>query len=357
MLAGMAIVLTNVSVLIPTSSPDALLVAERCVSQGAQVRMLDPSQATSDNDQGDITTDVSADATWSGIGLVVLPAGTEAGLASQLKNEAGLRGVPVNDLGGAVERQSKRNALAPGSVTLVGGGPGDRDLITVAGRKAVEDADVILADHLGPFDLAEEAAERGVELVDVSKLPYGRQVTQEKIIELMTSAAKAGKRVVRLKGGDSFIFGRGFEEGQACAAEGIPVRVIPGVTSATAAPATAGLSLTQRGVVHDVSIISGHVPPGHPKSLVNWAAVAAMGGTVELIMAVKNAGAIATELVRHGKAANTPVTIIESATVSGERTTKTTLSEVGNTIDNVQVKPPAIIVIGEVAGELLTLDR
>ena len=234
-------------------------------------------------------------------------------------------------------------------MTLVGGGPGGEGLITVAGKRAIEGADIIFADHLGPFSLAEEAAERGVELVDVSKIPYGKQVAQEKTNEMLIEAAQQGKKVVRLKGGDPFIFGRGLEEAEACAAAGVPVSVIPGVTSATSAPALAGVSLTHRGWVHDITIVSGHVPPGHEKSLVNWEALAGLTGTLVLIMAVKNAGAIAAELIAKGRAREQAVTIIESASIDGERITETTLGTLGETIDAAGIKPPAIIVVGRVS--------
>ncbi|MDO4687231.1 MAG: SAM-dependent methyltransferase, partial [Corynebacterium sp.] len=146
------------------------------------------------------------------------------------------------------------------NVTLVGGGPGAWDLITVRGMRALQDADVILADHLGPTsELAQLCSIDDKEVIDASKLPYGRQMAQSKINELMIEHAKAGKKVVRLKGGDPYVFGRGFEEVQACAEAGIQCEVIPGVSSAISVPAVAGIPVTQRGVVHSFTVISGHV--------------------------------------------------------------------------------------------------
>ena len=278
----MSISLRNVHVLVPAGSPDAELVAQRCSDAGAIVTTSAAGVAASEID-------------WSTVALVVLPGQTPG--AAELIAAAEERGVPVNNLGGGTEESQNagdRDGDRPGAgtVTLVGGGPGGEGLITVAGKRAIQSADIIFADHLGPFGLAEEAAERGAELVDVSKIPYGKQVAQEKTNEMLIEAAQQGKKVVRLKGGDPFIFGRGLEEAEACAAAGVPVSVIPGVTSATSAPALAGVSLTHRGWVHDITIVSGHVPPGHEKSLVNWEAVAGLTGTLVLIMAVKNAGAI-----------------------------------------------------------------
>lgn len=335
----MSISLRNVHVLVPAGSPDAELVAQRCSDAGAIVTTSAVGMAASEID-------------WSTVALVVLPGQTPG--SAELIAAAEERGVPVNNLGRGTEEPQDagdRDGERPGAgtVTLVGGGPGGEGLITVAGKRAIEGADIIFADHLGPFRLAEEAAERGAELVDVSKIPYGKQVAQEKTNEMLIEAAQQGKKVVRLKGGDPFIFGRGLEEAEACAAAGVPVSVIPGVTSATSAPALAGVSLTHRGWVHDITIVSGHVPPGHEKSLVSWEALAGLTGTLVLIMAVKNAGAIAAELIAKGRSGEQAVTIIESASIDGERVTETTLGSLGETIEEEGIKPPAIIVVGRVS--------
>ena len=148
----------------------------------------------------------------------------------------------------------------------MGGGPGDPELITVAGRKALMEADLVVADRLAPRELLAELPS-DTEIVDVAKLPRGRSTTQEQINRLIVDAALAGRRVARFKGGDSFVFGRGFEEVLACREAGVPVRVIPGITSALAVPSIAGIPVTHRGVTHDLTIVSGHLPPGHPESL------------------------------------------------------------------------------------------
>lgn len=236
-------------------------------------------------------------------------------------------------------------------VVLVGGGPGAWDLITVRGMHALQNADVILADHLGPTSELDKLCDvSSKEVIDCSKLPYGRQVAQERINELIISNAQVGKKVVRLKGGDSFVFGRGFEEVQACAAHGIAVEVVPGVTSAISVPAVFGVPVTQRGMVHSFTVISGHVPPGHPTSLNNWEALAQTGGTLVIIMGVKNGPAIAEALIDAGRAATTPVAVIQEGTTATETGFKTTLGELGNALREHDVKPPAVIVIGEVAG-------
>ncbi|MEJ6012528.1 uroporphyrinogen-III C-methyltransferase [Corynebacterium sp. H127] len=236
-------------------------------------------------------------------------------------------------------------------VSLVGGGPGAWDLITVRGMHRLQAADVILADHLGPTSELKQLCDISTkEVVDCSKLPYGRQMAQEKINELIVSYAAAGRRVVRLKGGDSFVFGRGFEEVQACAEAGLTCEVVPGVTSAISVPAVFGIPVTQRGMVHSFTVVSGHVPPGHPSSLNNWPALAQTGGTLVVIMGVKNGGAIAAALIDAGRAASTAVAVIQEGTTAAETGFRTTLGSLGAALVDNGVKPPAVIVIGEVVG-------
>ena len=171
-------------------------------------------------------------------------------------------------------------------VALVGGGPGDPELITVRGRRLLAHADVVVADRLAPPELLAELPPH-VEVIDAAKIPYGRAMAQDAINAVLIDRAKAGKFVVRLKGGDPFVFARGYEEVLACADAGIPVTVVPGVTSAIAVPALAGVPVTHRAVTHEFVVVSGHVAPGHPESLVNWNALAAMSGTIVLLMAVE----------------------------------------------------------------------
>jgi uroporphyrin-III C-methyltransferase/precorrin-2 dehydrogenase/sirohydrochlorin ferrochelatase len=235
----------------------------------------------------------------------------------------------------------------PPGVILVGGGPGDPGLISVAGRRALMAADVVVADRLAPRELLGELSE-SVELVDVAKLPRGRSAQQEEINRVIVERALEGKLVVRFKGGDSFVFGRGYEEVIACRAAGVPVTVIPGLSSPLAVPAIAGIPVTHRGVTHSFAVISGHVPPGHPDSLVQWHAVAQLQGTLILMMAVANAPAIAEVLLAAGRAAHTPVAIVCDGSMPTQRTVLTTLGGLGDDLLVHDVRAPAVIVIGEV---------
>jgi uroporphyrin-III C-methyltransferase/precorrin-2 dehydrogenase/sirohydrochlorin ferrochelatase len=234
-----------------------------------------------------------------------------------------------------------------GGVVLVGGGPGDPGLITVRGRQALAQADVVVADHLAPLSLL-ASLPTDVEVIDASKLPRGRSMAQESINELLVERAMAGKRVVRLKGGDPFVFGRGMEELDACVAAGVPVEVVPGVTSAIAVPALAGIPVTHRGLTHEFVVVSGHLPPGHPDSLVDWPAIARLRGTVVVLMGVETAPAVAAVLVENGRSPETPVGIVCDGSTATQRTIRTTLSGLPHAISADDVRPPAVFVIGDV---------
>ena len=234
-----------------------------------------------------------------------------------------------------------------GSVVLVGGGPGDPGLITVRGQHAVAQADVVVADHLAPQELL-ASLPPDVEVIDASKLPRGRSMAQEQINALLVEHALAGRRVVRLKGGDPFVFGRGMEELAACVAAGIPVEVVPGVTSAIGVPALAGIPVTHRGMTHEFVVVSGHLPPGHPDSLVDWAAIGRLRGTVVVLMGVDTAPAIAAALVEHGRAPDTPVAVITDGSMATERTVRTTLADLPAAMADEGIRPPAVWVVGDV---------
>jgi uroporphyrin-III C-methyltransferase / precorrin-2 dehydrogenase / sirohydrochlorin ferrochelatase len=241
---------------------------------------------------------------------------------------------------------SERRPTVPG-VTLVGGGPGHPDLISVAGRKALMEADVVVADRLAPRELLGDLPAT-TEVVDVAKLPRGSAARQEEINRLIVERALAGQRVARFKGGDSFVFGRGFEEIEACREAGVAVHVIPGLSSPLAVPAVAGIPVTHRAVAHDFTVVSGHLPPGHPESLVDWGALGRLRGTLLMMMAVENAPAIAEALVDAGRAAGTPVAVVCDGSMPAERTVLTTLGEIAGDLDRHGVRPPAIIVVGDV---------
>ena len=182
----------------------------------------------------------------------------------------------------------------------------------------------------------------------MAKLPRGRSALQEEINRVIVDRALAGKRVVRFKGGDNFVFGRGYEEVLACREAGVPVTVIPGLSSPIAVPGVAGIPVTHRGVAHDFTVVSGHLPPGHPDSMVAWESMAGLTGTLVLMMAVENAPAIAEVLVAGGRSASTPVAVVCDGTMPGERTVLTRLGDLGADLAAHDVRPPAIIVVGDV---------
>ncbi|TFV56525.1 uroporphyrinogen-III C-methyltransferase [Mycobacterium sp. PS03-16] len=234
-------------------------------------------------------------------------------------------------------------------VALVGGGPGDPELITVRGRRLLAQADVVVADRLAPQELLAELAPH-VEVIDAAKIPYGRAMAQDAINQVLVDRASAGKFVVRLKGGDPFVFARGYEEVLACAEAGIPVTVVPGVTSAIGVPALAGVPVTHRHVTHEFVVVSGHVAPDHPESLVNWDALGRLTGTLVLLMAVERIELFAKALREGGRPAETPVLVVQHGTTSAQRTLRATLADAPERIRAEGIRPPAIIVIGAVAG-------
>jgi len=236
-----------------------------------------------------------------------------------------------------------------GGVALVGGGPGDPELITVRGRRLLAQADVVVADRLAPPELLAELPPH-VEVIDAAKIPYGRAMAQDAINDVMIERARAGKFVVRLKGGDPFVFARGYEEVLACADAGIPVTVVPGVTSAIAVPALAGVPVTHRAINHEFVVVSGHIAPGHPESLVNWNALAAMTGTIVLLMAVERIELFVDALIRGGRPAETPVLVVQHGTTAAQHTLRATLADTPEKVRADGIRPPAIIVIGAVAG-------
>jgi uroporphyrin-III C-methyltransferase len=232
-------------------------------------------------------------------------------------------------------------------VALVGGGPGDPGLITVLGRRLLAEADVVVTDKLAPRSLLAEL-DPDVEVIDAGKQPHAHNLTQTQINELVVARALAGQRVVRLKGGDPFVFGRGGEEALACVRAGVPFQVIPGVTSAIAAPAYAGIPVTHRGITQDFSVVSAHLDPSHPGATVDWAALAETTGTLVLMMAVAHLDAVAAELVKRGRSATTPVAVISNATMPDQQVLTSTLGAVASGAASAGVLPPAVVVIGDV---------
>ena len=234
-----------------------------------------------------------------------------------------------------------------GQVAIVGGGPGDPGLLTVRGRELLDCADVVVADRLAPRAVLATLRPE-VEVVDAGKAPHRHNRTQTEINAVLVDRARRGLRVVRLKGGDPFVLGRGGEEALACAEAGVPFEIVPGVTSAVAVPAYAGIPVTHRGLSSDVAIVSAHVDPSHPGSTVDWEALAAGPGTLVLLMAVTALEAVTGELVERGRPADTPVAIVCSGTTPDERVIVTDLGSAAADAERGEVRPPAVVVVGEV---------
>ncbi|WP_054248020.1 uroporphyrinogen-III C-methyltransferase [Rhodococcus opacus] len=281
-----------------------------------------------------------ASASYDGMSFGVLAGGDH-------RRSAAVRTALVEGLQSGVVADTAESPAA--GVALVGGGPGDPDLITVRGRRLLARADVVVADRLAPPELLAELGS-DVEVIDAAKIPYGRAMAQEAINAALIEGAKAGKFVVRLKGGDPYVFGRGYEELEACTAAGVPVTVVPGITSAISVPSAAGIPVTHRGVTHEFVVVSGHVAPDHPDSLVDWSALARLKGTIVLLMAVERIEAFATVLMEGGRPVDTPVTVIQEGTLRTQRTVRADLQTVAARVKEEQIRPPAIVVIGPVAG-------
>nr|WP_062342283.1 uroporphyrinogen-III C-methyltransferase [Herbidospora sakaeratensis] len=290
--------------------------------------------------------DKDASAAWTPASGRVDEIGVAVTAGGDPRRAAGIRDAVVDALrDGAID--ARRHRDKPVGVALVGGGPGDPGLITVRGRQLLAQADVVIADRLIPRSLLDELS-ADVELIDAAKVPYGRFLAQEKINELLVARALEGKFVVRLKGGDPFVFGRGGEEMIACAEAGVPVTVVPGITSAVAVPAAAGVPVTHRGVSQDFHVVSVHVAPGHPASTVDWKLLAGSEGTLILLMAVERIAEIADTLLREGRSPETPVMVVQDGTLPTQRAVRATLRDVAERVTSAGVRPPAIVVVGDV---------
>lgn len=239
--------------------------------------------------------------------------------------------------------------MKQGIVYLVGAGPGDAGLLTLKGKEALEQAEVVIYDRLVNVKLL-NLAPPAAELIYVGKSPERHTLRQEEINALLVEKARAGRRVVRLKGGDPFIFGRGGEEIQTLAEAGIPYRVVPGITSAIAAPAYAGIPLTHRQFTSSVAFITGNEEPGKEDSSIAWDKIATGAGTLVFLMGVQNLPRIAEELVRHGRPADTPVAVIYRGTTPEQRVVEGTLADIAGRAKAAGITNPATIVVGEVAG-------
>jgi uroporphyrin-III C-methyltransferase len=345
--------LDGLPVLVCGGGPAALSVIRRLLDSGAVVTVVAP-------DIGATVADLAARGLlimrrrptapddFRDVALVV-PATGIAERDQMIAAAARDHGVPAVSPLPATATASQKG----GSVILVGGGPGDPGLLTVAGLEAISEADVIVCDRLAPLAALQHARSEAV-IIEVAKIPRGEFTSQQRINEILIEHASAGRTVVRLKGGDPFVFGRGGEEWQACAAAGIPVTVIPGVSSATAGPALAGVPLTHRELTQGFTVISGHAPPGDPASTLDWPALARANTTLVIMMGVATLPAITAELIKNGLAPDTPAMTVADAAMPSQQSVRATLADIAVRTEQAGIKPPAITVIGAVAGLALT---
>ncbi|HEX7610264.1 MAG TPA: uroporphyrinogen-III C-methyltransferase [Solirubrobacteraceae bacterium] len=237
----------------------------------------------------------------------------------------------------------------PGTVHLVGAGPGDPGLLTSRALELIARADVILYDRLIP-ESALDGARAGAELLFVGKEGGGESVPQEETEALMVKRASSGAMVVRLKGGDPFVFGRGGEEALTLHAAGIPFEIVPGITAGVAASAYAGIPVTHRGLASAVALVTGHEDPGKEDSAIDWDALAAFPGTLVFYMGVRRLPQIAASLIASGRSPAEPVAVVESGTLPDQRTVGGTLQTIAEIVREQSVRAPSITIVGPVAG-------
>ncbi|MBI1376257.1 MAG: uroporphyrinogen-III C-methyltransferase [Frankiales bacterium] len=280
--------------------------------------------------------------------LVAVSGGGDPGRARALRDAV----AAALDTGTLPLRATRpRRATGPGTVHLVGGGPGDAGLLTVRGRRLLALADVVVVDRLAPRGVLEELGPH-VEVVDCGKAPGHHQLTQDEINDLLVDRALRGLDVVRLKGGDPFVLGRGGEEALACRAAGVPVEVVPGVTSAVSVPAAAGIPVTHRGIASSFALVSAHdgIAPVEAAAAQHPAST-----TLVLLMGVRLLRDSATALVRAGRDATTPVAVVERGWTSRQRTTVGTLADIADLAAARAVESPAVVVVGDVVRLRATL--
>ncbi len=234
-----------------------------------------------------------------------------------------------------------------GKVYLVGAGPGDQKLLTLRGKECLEQADVVLYDYLANPVLLDHVPAHA-ERIYVGRRGRGRYQDQDEVNRLIIEKAREGKVVVRLKGGDPFVFGRGGEEAEAIAAAGLPFEVVPGVTSAVAVPAYAGIPVTHRTLASTVAFVTGHEDPTKEEAAREWPRLATANGTLVFLMGMKNLPAIVEHLVSEGKSQETPVALIRWGTRSGQRTVVGTLRDIVGKAEEAEMDPPTVIVVGDV---------
>jgi uroporphyrin-III C-methyltransferase len=322
--------LTDVPVLVLGDPAEARRAHHRYAAAGAEVRAVaDPGRLGPDDLDG------------AALAVVVGP-------ALQRWRDALAR------TGARVPVVQEPAARPGGRVTLVGGGPGADDLLTVRAVQALQDADVVFVDRLAPAGAVDLVAP-GAEVVPVGKTPGHHPVPQSRIQELMVEHALAGRAVVRLKGGDPYVFGRGAEELAACAAHGIPVDVVPGITSAVSVPGAAGIPVTFRDVSRMFTVASGHVPFSEAE-LAHFAGLGAAGGTLVVLMGVANLPHLVAGLVRAGADPATPLAVVERGFTERQRSTVSTLARAVEDCAAAGCGSPAVVVVGPVV-RLATAER
>lgn len=340
-----ALDLTGRHVVLCSGSAAVLGTITNLIKSGARVRVIAPEVATSVRDlaERDLIT-------WC-VGVATVDDLRGAALVVSTGEQPDVESLTA-DAGAALVRidtSPPSSAPRTGKVILIGGGPGSSGLLTVAGLDAIRSADVIICDRLAPLGVLDQARP-GAEVIDVGKIPRGEFTSQERINQLLVERASRGLVVARFKGGDNFVFGRGGEEWQACAAAGIPVEVIPGVSSAVAAPALAGIPLTHRQLTQGFTVVSAHLPPGDPGSTLDWDALARANTTLVILMGVATLPAVTATLIDAGMAPDTPAATIADAGLPSQRTVRGTVAGIAIRVQEAGIKAPAVSVIGAVAG-------
>ncbi len=354
-------VLVIAPVLAPELTELPVSVAERPYRSGDLARAWLVVAAT---DDGSVNARVAAEAAASRVFCIRadLASGGTARMPAVLR--AGQLTVSINAEDDPVRASRLRDLIAlaldtgtlpsrpvrggRGRVALVGGGPGDPELITVRGRRLLFEADVVVTDRLAPRSLLSQLPDE-VEIIDCGKSAHRHNLSQDQINAVIVQRALAGDRVVRLKGGDPFVFGRGGEEVAACVAAGVDVQVVPGISSAIAAPAAAGIPVTHRGLAADFAVVSGHRDPERAEAGWNWPELAVGPATLILLMAMDNLAEISAELIEHGRAADTPAVAIQHATLPEQRVVRASLATLAAATAAAGVSAPTVVVIGAVA--------
>ena len=237
--------------------------------------------------------------------------------------------------------------IVPGEVYLIGAGPGDPDLITVKGLKILQRADVVVHDRLVSNDMLKHCHENA-ELIDVGKYPDHHRVSQSEINEILVEQARRQRLVVRLKGGDPFVFGRGMEELEACRDHNVPCHIVPGISSCIAGPAAVGIPVTTRGQARSFAVVTGQTDPNLPEHKIHFDSLANID-TVVFMMGRKNLSYLTKSLMNSGRSPNTPVACIQQATMKGQRAVQGCLRDIVELADKAQLTSPVITIVGYVA--------